>query len=171
MPRLSLVVPCRAILGAVLCLAILGEVLAAAADPLAQLAAGWQGPSRMLLATAGESWRLPDYFWDGEQTAATAVCWVRFEAPAAAESLRPDLMVFCSHSAAPARATLEGGAELPAFLGPAEIPLSAGGTWGRAGCVPQDAPGPFAGRDIPHREEIKIIESKSVSTIKIDHYD
>ncbi|MBQ3413475.1 hypothetical protein IJH33_01325 [Candidatus Saccharibacteria bacterium] len=30
---------------------------------------------------------------------------------------------------------------------------------------------PFAGRDIPHREEIKIIESKSVSTIKIDHYD
>ena len=139
MPRLSLVLR-RAIPGAVLCLAILGAVLGAAADPLAQLAAGWQGPSRMLLAAAGESWRLPDYFWDGEQTAATAISWCRFEAPPADGPFRPDLMIFFSHTAVAARATLEGGDTLPAFLDVPTVPLSSGGTWGASSVVPQDAP-------------------------------
>ena len=143
MPRKPLAVPCHAILGAVLCLAILGEVLGAAAgpagDPLALALAAPAGPGRMDGGPCGLTLP-PAWFADG-QTAMTVAAWCRYEAPppTAATSAYMSLFAHASLSVGPARATLEGGPPLEGFVDLAAVPLSAGGTWGLADAVPQDA--------------------------------
>ena len=115
--------------------ALCGAVLAAAADtPLAALMASHTSPSRMWLGRGDVE--LPCYFARGGETGVTVLAWVRY---AAYPTVWGALMIFTSHSEVPARATLEGGDELPSFLDLPSVPLSAGATWGASDVVPQDA--------------------------------
>ena len=132
-------------------------ILAALADtPLPALMSTATGPDRMFeMPLADGVFEMPPYFADGRETGATVLTWIRFEAPASKGAASgsaiavPGLMVFCSHSEVPARATREGGDELPAFLDLPSVPYGSGATWGASGVVPQDAaevPGASAGR-------------------------
>lgn len=130
---------------AVLCAGVLAGV-APADTPLPALMGTATGPDRMFeMPLADGAFEMPPYFADGRETGATVLTWIRFEAPvskgAAGGSVIavPGLMVFCSHSEVPARATREGGDTLPAFLDLASVPYGAGATWGASGVVPQDA--------------------------------
>lgn len=117
-------------------LVLAGAVLAAPAGaPLAALMASRTSPSRMYAARGDVE--LPAYFARGGETGVTVLAWVRYAAP----SDWGALMLWASHSEVPARATLEGGDELPAFLDLASVPLSSSATWGASGVVPQDVPG------------------------------
>ena len=118
---------------------ILHSAFCIAESPLALMRSATD-PSRM---SAGDVvFELPAHFADGRETSATMLCWLRFECPRfdpAETAVPPALMAWASHSHEPARATLEGGDELPAFLDLARVPLSPSATWGASGIVPQDA--------------------------------
>ena len=105
-----------------------------AGGPLPMLARAPSDPDRMWSISATGVADLPPYFAQGWETGLTAVAWVRYATPHGA-----GLLCFPSHSTVPARATREGGDELPAFLDLASVPFDAGATWGASGVVPQDA--------------------------------
>lgn len=127
-----------AITGALLC------ALAAFADTPLSLMRSATGPKRMYSLDMTGSCELPPYFASGSETGLTVVAWIRFAA-----TPYGGLLCFPSHSTVPARATREGGDELPAFLDLPSVPLSSSATWGASGVVPQDAaevPGTSDGR-------------------------
>lgn len=129
---------------AVLCAGVLA-VVAPADTPLPALMGTATGPERMYSLDMSGSAELPPYFAEGRETGLTVVAWVRF----APELGNLGLICFPTHSTVPARATREGGDELPAFLDLASVPYGSGATWGASGVVPQDAaevPGAFSGR-------------------------
>lgn len=132
--------------GLIISLVALIACASSADTPLPALMSTATGPDRMFeMPLADGAFEMPPYFADGREAAATVLAWIRFEAPASRASASgstfavPGLMVFCSHSEVPARATREGGDELPAFLDLASVPYGAGATWGASGVVPQDA--------------------------------
>lgn len=124
-------------------LAILLSGLAFADTPLSLMRSA-TGPERMYSLDMTGSCELPAYYATGAETGLTYIAWIRFNSTS-----RGGLLCFPTHSTVPARATREGGDELPAFLDLDTVPLSSSATWGASGVVPQDAaevPGTSDGR-------------------------
>lgn len=102
-------------------------------------------PSRMSLSArygtdASES---PQFYMPGGCSAFSFCAWIRYNNryfDQLHDGQGQSLAVLCpmQMSMQPARPTRSGGDELPAFFEAAELPLSAGGTWG-ASVLPQDA--------------------------------
>ncbi len=123
---------------------ILHSAFCIAEPPLALMRSA-TGPERMYSLDMTGSAELPSYFASGSETGLTVVAWIRY---GTTDSFG-GLLCYPSHSTVPARATREGGDELPAFLDLPSVPLSSGATWGASGVVPQDAdevPGATDGR-------------------------
>ncbi len=121
--------------GLIISLVALIACASSADTPLPALMSTATGPERMFSMNMSGSAELPPYFAEGWETGLTVVAWVRF----APELGNLGLLCFPTHSTVPARATCEGGAELPAFLDLDSVPYSSGATWGASGVVPQDA--------------------------------
>lgn len=107
----------------------------AAQPPLALLLGGPVDPSRMrhFSGTGMDAALPPSFFAPGGENALNFVWWQRSD-----DDMEGGYPPFaeCTLSEVPARATAEGGPELPAILSLADCPLDASGAWAGSVTVP-----------------------------------
>lgn len=121
---------------AMLILALAASACLAAQPPLALLLGGPVDPSRMRnqpTTLDGGGWEGPCLFTAGGESAFTLCFWLRWHYTG--DLSFGGLCAYSTISTAPARATREGGPELPALL-EANCPLDASGDWSSSVTIP-----------------------------------